>query len=367
LAFCQPKSCKSHFASNATASGSTKAGFEAVFRASAKNKVQAHKNLAVRLKLLSWIVTAWHSRCASKEETRVICRLPKGNLTLFTQTYNSSNLFKSELGGEAKRLFARTPQTSSISVAAEAQHLSQLIYAIPPARVKALLPRELLAKEFAPVETLFKGRSFCWLSIISYSDQSSGLLNSARGEAFEQTFYRLLLARAGQPFQWLFHTTVGSLDAISARLMWALPWHLGAMEFQLGYDVMNHRYQTYRLQSQSEFVNAYWEIADTGETLSHAAKQIQPSLLLQPTIEECFVRRAGGIGLRQIRFRLPDANRGQLRQARCDLLARLGLLTQAELLQPAFALLGRAARFELAAPIVLTATGALAAPLSQAA
>lgn len=130
---------------------------------------------------------------------------------------------------------------------------------------------------------------------------------------------------------------------------------------------MTYSYQTYRLQAQSEFVNAIWDIADTGESFSHAAEQIQPALLLQPTIEDCFVRRAGGIGLRTTRFHLLEAKRGQLREARCDLLERLGLLTQAELLHPAFVWLSRAAKFELTAPLVLTASESSASPLLQAA
>jgi hypothetical protein len=287
---------------------------------------------------------------------------------LLTQTYNSSSSpFNPCLTKETNCKFGGVSETNSVSVLAEAQHLSQLVYAIPPARVKAILPRELLANGFAPVETIFGDRLCCWLSVISYLDQPRSLLNSARAEAFEQTFYRLLLARAGQSFQWLFHTTVGSLGAVSARLMWALPWHLGAMEFQLGYAATNHCYQTYRLQSQSEFVNAAWEIADPGETVSNISEHIQPSLLLQPTIDDCFVRRAGGIGLRQTRFHLLDANRGRLQRARCDLLERLGLLTQTELLHPAFVMLSRAAKFELAAPIVLTARESSAPQMLKAA
>jgi len=52
---------------------------------------------------------------------------------------------------------------------------------------------------------------------------------------------------------------------------------------------------------------------------------------------------------------LLDAKRGQVRQAHCDLLERLGLLTQIELLNPALVRLSRVASFEMAAPIVLPA------------
>lgn len=280
---------------------------------------------------------------------------------------SSSSLFPAELVRETKRQAGRSAEANSISVVAEAHHLSQLVYVLPPARVKAIFPRELAANGFAPLETIGAEGSRCSLSVISYLDQPSGLLNSARAVGFEQTFYRLLLTRSGQPFQWLFHTTAGSLGAVSARHLWALPWHLGAMEFQLGYDITNHLYRTYRLHSQSEFINAAWEFEDTGEVIGSVGEHMLPSLSLQPTINDCFVRRAGGIGLRQTRFRLLEANRGRVRQARCDLLERLGLLTRAELLNPACVLLSRVASFELAAPIVLPTSESFTFPMLKAA
>ncbi len=275
---------------------------------------------------------------------------------MHTHPYNtSSSLFRSELARKTKHHFGRSAEPNSIGVVAEAQHLSQIVYTLPPTRVKAIFPRELLANGFEPVETISEGHSRCWLSVISYLDQQRGLLNSARSVAFEQTFYRLLLTRGGQHFHWLLNTTVGALSAVSARHLWALPWHLGAMEFQLGYDAANHHYQTYRLQSQSEFVNAAWELADASKLVSKIGEHVPPTLLSQPTINDCFVRRTGDIGLRQTRFHLLDANRGQLLQAHCDLLERLGLLTQTELSNPAFVMLSRVASFEMAAPIVLPA------------
>lgn len=257
--------------------------------------------------------------------------------------------------GPAVESNPRSAKANAASIVSEAHHLSQILYAIPCARVKAIFPIELSAKGFELAETNFAGRSRCWLSVTSYLDQPRNLLGRARTEAVEQTFYRLHLTRAEQHFQWLLATSVGSLATVSARYLWALPWHLSAMEFQLAYDAARQSYQTYRLQTQSESVNAVWEIADVGEPVSHFGKQLPPSLLLQPAIHDCFVRRAGGIGLRQTRFQLLNTTHGQLRQARCDLLEQLGLLTQAELLKPAVVLLCRVARFELAAPTVLQA------------
>ena len=126
---------------------------------------------------------------------------------MFTQHYNPlPSSFPSGLVREPNRQFGHTAEANSISVVAEAHHLSQLVYAIPPARVKAIFPRELAANGFAPLETITAEGSRCLLSVISYLDQSRSLLNPARAEGFEQTFYRLLLTRAGQPYQWLFHT-----------------------------------------------------------------------------------------------------------------------------------------------------------------
>lgn len=290
----------------------------------------------------------------------------EGEKALFAQHHStSSSFFQPGLIGEERRQSASPTGINSFSVVAEAHHLSQIVYAIPLARVKAIFPRELQANGFEPIETILENHSCCWLSVTSYLDQQRGLLNSARAEAVEQTFYRLLLAREGQHFYWLLNTTIGSLSAVSGRNLWALPWHLGAMEFQLSYDTTNHYYHNYRLHSQSEFVNATWEIADTGKLASDEYR-LSP-MPLQQTINDCFIRRAGGIGLRPTRIHMLDANRGQVRQARCDLLERLGLLTQAELLNPAFVMLCRVASIEVAAPIILCAEETFALPRLKAA
>jgi hypothetical protein len=245
---------------------------------------------------------------------------------------------------------AAPPPGKSVSTA---QHYSQLIYAVPSERARAIFPKELRRQNFELAETNIAGHSHCWLSIVSYLDRKNLFPGVAIEEGFELTEYRVHVQREGQPYQWLLSTSVGSLVAVGTRHLWPLPWHLSAMEFRLGFDETHQRYQTYRLQMQSEHVNAMWELSDTGEPLCDLAATGLPDFVFHSVIQDCFVRRDGGVGTRQTRFRLFESKRGSLSLGRCDYLSRQGLLTTTELARPSFVQLSRSVAFEQEAPAVL--------------
>lgn len=211
-----------------------------------------------------------------------------------------------------------------VSVMAERKHLSIIAYPLPSQRVRALLP-----DAFQPEETIINGRAMAWISVESFSDQSSiGYL------AFEQTNYRLHVLRDGQPCHWLLGTSLGSLAAVGARNLWPMPWHLSAMEFRVAYDKSKGRYREYNLQAQSQWANANWRIEDTGEWISPGKIKALPASLQNPSVTCHFQRRDGVEGRQRMWLLNPAFTRGRVKSAQCDLLIRLGLLNRNQVERP---------------------------------
>lgn len=237
-------------------------------------------------------------------------------------------------------------------IVSNARHFSQIVYAIPSERARALFPAALRAHRFEPVETNVAGQSCCWLTVTSYLDQKSPFAGFCE-EAVEWAEYRLHVQCDGQSYQWLLNTSVGSLRAVSARHLWTLPWHLSAMEFRLNYHEEAQRYQTYRLQMQSEHLNALWELRDSGEPLLPNQEGPIPSFVFDPNQPDCFLRHDGSLGTRITRLRVVASTRAELIQGRCDLLTRQGWLRSTELAHPSFAHLSRSVAFEQEFPRML--------------
>jgi hypothetical protein len=214
-------------------------------------------------------------------------------------------------------------QRGEVGIRAELRHLSRVIYAVPSERVSRLLPD---AFEAEGEQTR--------LSVTSFLDLGAGQ------EPFEESSYRLHVRRAGRPVCWLLGVSIGSLAGIALRRMWHSPWHLGAMEFQVRHDAASGRYQTYLFRTQSEWANASWTLADTGDLLEDDPGEYA----------DYFPRRDGSLGLRRIRLQRSCMTQATLIEARCDLLESLGLLTREELQRPAVAGLQHATTCTIDAP-----------------
>jgi hypothetical protein len=109
------------------------------------------------------------------------------------------------------------------------------------------------------------------------------------------------------------------------------------------------------LQTQSQWVNSTWRIGDTGCAIDPAAAADTgvPATLFRHDVSTFFVRRDGSVGVRRsIRFNF-ELTRGKLKQAQCDLLERLGLLTREELMCPALVALQDRALWQLFPSTVL--------------
>jgi hypothetical protein len=221
------------------------------------------------------------------------------------------------------------------SVAVKLRHFSLLVYAIPARRARPLLPRSFELAEYPG------RRRFTLLSVISSLDQGPETESAVPGgrsyqpRAFEQTSYCLQVRRQGELGYWLLGSSLGSLQAVAPRRLWPQPWHLGAMKFHAAYDQRAGRYRAYRLQTQSRWANADWELGDTGEPWdAQPDSRILHSLLPPLAPITYFLRRDGALGATQTQYDRINFTRGYLKRAACDLLERLGLLTAEELHRP---------------------------------
>jgi hypothetical protein len=142
--------------------------------------------------------------------------------------------------------------------------------------------------------------------------------------------------RAGEPWHLLLGISVGSLSAVATRNLWPMPWHLSAMEFQVAYDQSQGGYCLYRLQTQSQWANACWEIRDTGHSIHSDQIRESPALssISMGAPHHHFPRADGTLGWYRLRYHDLAPRSGRLRQARSDVLERQGLIERDELLRP---------------------------------
>jgi hypothetical protein len=237
-------------------------------------------------------------------------------------------------------------------MSAELQHLSLLVYAIPGARAEAVVPNS-----FQVEKSCLMGREVAWLSILSFLDQGS---RHGGHRISELTSYRLHVLREGKPGYLLLGISLGSLSAVAARNLWPVPWHLSAMEFHVAYDRDEGRYRDYRLQTQSHWANASWEISDSGKSLlpDHVGSQPLLHSLFGNISHNYFLGRNGSLGLSRIRYHNLAFTSGKLKHAQSDLLERLGLVRRDELTNPILVALQHRVSCQIFSPTILGYTTA---------
>src|SRR5262245_32036 len=239
-----------------------------------------------------------------------------------TTSYNAKP--HSTCSGSARASFSKIG--SELGTEAEISNFSMILYATPRPRARMLLPDHLETEDL-----MIDGRAMALVSVVSYLDLGSGRNGQV---AFEQTSYRLHARCSGKSVHWLLGASIGSLSAIAIRQLWPMPCHLGAMEFQVMFGKNENRYLDYRLDTQSQWINASWEILDSGKPLRGSLCAPLHRTVNLESINEYFARHDGSIGSRQIRISNLDLTRGSLITARCDLLEKLGLLTAKEMARP---------------------------------
>jgi hypothetical protein len=249
-------------------------------------------------------------------------------LTVVTQPGNFS--------APTKARAADFQRHAGVSPVTQLAHVSRLVYAVPVERARRFVPApfDLDVRRVA-------GRDSALVTVESFLDCGShggAWLPHAPGgaqrrEVFEQTNYRVHSRLGAEACGWLIGTSLGSLSAVAARHLWPAPWHLGAMEFQVSYDPLDGRYQHYRLRAQSQWASASWELGDTGLPVDRAAGG-EAERARGGVQTDYFTRRDGTTGAYRVCEQPAYATQGEVRAAKCDLLARLGLLTAEELSHP---------------------------------
>jgi hypothetical protein len=165
----------------------------------------------------------------------------------------------------------------------------------------------------------------------------------------------LHVLREGKPANLLLGISLGSLSAVAIRTLWPVPWHLSAMEFNVAYDKGEGCYHDYRLQTQSQWANASWEISDSGESLlpdQVRSRPLPPSLFTNIS-NNYFLGRNGSLGLSKTRFHNLAFTSGKLKHAQSDLLERLGLLRRDEFADPILVALQHEVSCQIFSPAII--------------
>lgn len=235
----------------------------------------------------------------------------------------------------------------SVSVTAELRHVSMLVYAVSPGAARRLVPAG-----FELTESIIEGRRTAWLSVVSFIDKGSKV--DGKG-IFEQTEYRLHVIRDGKPAQWLIGTSLGSLSAVGMRNLWPMPWHLGAMEFQVTYDPSRGRYSHYHLHTQSQWENASWDIVDTGEGLLDPGnnRDMFPASLFADMVTTYFERRDGSTGSYVTRNSGATFTKADLRSGQSEMLQRTGLVSRESIGFPALAVVQQTMKCQHYSPSII--------------
>lgn len=229
-------------------------------------------------------------------------------------------------GGQFRKGYSLVRPGSESNGPAELAHYSMIFYAIPNERIAKILPAGYETDDLQNA-----GEKVSLLTVSSFLDL--GAKNNPR-PAFEQTDYRFHVKHNGVAANYLLGSSVGSLTAIASRQLWQMPWHLGAMEFQLTYNADEDRYADYRLSTQSQWANAYWQIADRGISIKNDLDSAILGLVAQAESTDHFLRKDRSMGSRKLRLMYQQVTRGALINARCDFLQKMNLLSAQEILKP---------------------------------
>jgi len=208
----------------------------------------------------------------------------------------------------------------------ELNHISLIIYRLPATRVCQILPPGITLDT-----SIEGGEEMAWISVISCIDQGMG--------GVENTTYRLHVIAEGRPSQLMLGVSLGSLASVGARHLWQLPWHLGAMELQAAYDPSTGRYTDYRLQTQSQWDNARWEMSDSGRAIEPQSLQKQgvPASVVSQRVRIIYSRPNCPNSETEVVQADWMMTRAELKIGRSEFLERSGLLSREELAHPVLA------------------------------
>lgn len=236
---------------------------------------------------------------------------------------HTTSLGNSTRGGDA---YGHRIESGRLVSSIELNHVSFILYRVPLSRIVVDLPAST-----TPLTSTVDGVEMAWISVISCVDRALG--------GAESTSYQLHITDGGRPARLILGVSIGSLSSVGARNLWQMPWHLGAMELRASFDTRQSRYTDYRLQTQSQWESACWDITDSGKVID---EECLIGLGVPPEALSDRVRliygRAGqtasSAAVMDIISTDPVMTRAELKTARSEFLEKSGLLTREELERP---------------------------------
>lgn len=146
---------------------------------------------------------------------------------------------------------------------------------------------------------------------------------------FGQTNYRAYVTdkQTGEHVVWFFGTSLASATVAIPRYLWQLPWHRADIRFDT--EVVDGRYQRYRMTTRSDWAEADLVLHDTGkapQALIGFSDLEAGLLLLTHPMRGYYYRRDGKLGGYNIWHDRLQMTMGEASVANFALLDHLGLV-----------------------------------------
>ncbi|GAB1422262.1 hypothetical protein MASR2M15_24850 [Anaerolineales bacterium] len=229
------------------------------------------------------------------------------------------------------------PRTKILDVRTQLKHFALINYAIPVERVRPHVDARFELDAYQAED----GKSYVWVSVVPFEDVQFHFVNFRWLQFhFGQTNYRTYIIdrQTGERGVWFFGTVLGGWPVIIPRYIWRLPWHYGKIRFDCVYDTHAQRYSRYQLSTDSDWANLELELEDTGKPISKLkdVEDLEDGLVrLTHPLLGVYYRNDGTLGQYRVWHDRLHCTEGQVKQAKFNLLMRLGLFKhEEEALQP---------------------------------
>ncbi len=226
------------------------------------------------------------------------------------------------------------PTPSGIDAVTTLRHFAIITYAVDPALV-----RPLIHPRFDLDCIVIDGVSKALVSVVPFEDQDfrAAAFPSPRSR-FGQTNYRAYVydRATGERAVWFFGTTLGSVFVVVPRYAWGLPWHYGRFKFACASDSLG-KYSAYRIVTKSRWAPAVIDLIHEPdrevEYPGFPTPETGEVVLTHPLIGY-YTRRDAKLGSYSVWHDRLSASPGRVREAKIDLLDRMGLVPFAEQAKP---------------------------------
>jgi len=200
------------------------------------------------------------------------------------------------------------------------------------------------------------GRDAALVSVVPFVDQDFRFSRLPWFKRrFGQTNYRAYVtdSETGEHVAWFFGTSLDSIAVWVPRYLWKLPWHKANIRFKCNYDSSRGRYQSYRMETNNSWADGCLELEDTGtapSALKGFADLETGLVLLTHPRRGYFYRRDGKLGSYSIWHNRLQTTVGHVVDARFDLLDRLELVNNRDILSAHSVLIQHQTEFTIYLP-----------------